>query len=63
MRVKIDAGGMTYLPLCDCGWRGLPSTSRGGALSDARHHELRAHPGDLQAAKALAEHRRRAGHS
>jgi hypothetical protein len=45
MRVKIDSGG-THLPLCPCGWRGLPSTSRADALHEARHHELRAHPGD-----------------
>lgn len=60
MQIKIDRGG-TFLPLCGCGWRGLPAVSHGEALQEARHHERRAHPGDLNAAQALAQHRRRAG--
>lgn len=59
MRVKIDAGGRTYLPLCACGWRGLPAMDRGSALNEARHHERRAHPGDLDAAQALSQYGRR----
>ena len=53
MRIKIDAGGCTFLPLCECGWRGLPMPDRSSALRTARHHELRAHPGDLHAANML----------
>lgn len=46
MRVSVDVGGRTWLPLCPCGWRGLPALSRSEALNEARHHEMRAHPGD-----------------
>lgn len=53
MRVKIDVGGSTFLPLCACGWRGLPRTDRVAASRDARHHELRAHEGDKHALRAL----------
>lgn len=61
-RIKVDGGSVTFLPLCqDCGWRGLPAASHGGALLQARHHEVRAHPGELHAAKALDNHRRRHG--
>ncbi len=59
MHVRVDRGGSTFLPMCGCGWRGLPATSRGEALHEARSHEQRAHPGDLHAAQALAQHRRR----
>lgn len=59
MRIKIDAGGCTFLPLCACGWRGLPMPDRGSALRAAHHHELRAHPGDQNAGKMLDNHRRR----
>ncbi len=59
-KTRVDAGGATFLPICtDCGWRGLPETSHGGALLEARHHEQRAHPGDNATLKALVEHRRR----
>lgn len=60
-KVRVDGGGTTFLPLCACGWRGLPDTTHGGALGQARHHERRAHPGDQHAAKALDNHRRRNG--
>lgn len=60
-RIKVDGGSATFLPLCECGWRGLPAASHGGALLQARHHEVRAHPGELHAAKALDNHRRRHG--
>lgn len=54
MRVRIDVGGATFLPMCGtCGWRGLPAESRTAALHEARHHEMRAHPGDNDVAKAL----------
>lgn len=59
-RVRIDAGGRSFLPICqDCGWRGLPGTTRGEALQEARHHERRAHPGDRDVAGKLAHHARR----
>ena len=59
-RVKIDAGGSTFLPLCTvCGWRGMPSTSRGEAHGQAVHHEARAHPGEHHALKAQHIYRRR----
>ncbi|WP_156532968.1 hypothetical protein [Cellulosimicrobium sp. I38E] len=51
MRVRVDVGGGSFLALCPCGWRGLPDLDRLAALREARHHELRAHPGD----KAVAE--------
>lgn len=54
MRVRIDVGGGTFLPMCSsCGWRGLPALDRREALQQARHHELRAHPGESDAATAL----------
>lgn len=59
MKVRIDRGARTFLPLCACGWRGLPATSHAEALHEARHHERRAHPGDLNAAKMLANHNHR----
>lgn len=59
MRVRIDSGGRTYLPICECGWRGLPSMSHAQALEEARAHELRAHPGDKQALRALVAARAR----
>ncbi len=59
-KTRVDRGGATFLPICTaCGWRGLPETTHGGALLEARHHELRAHPGDIDTLKALVEHRRR----
>lgn len=59
MRVRVDGGGRTFLPICACGWRGLPGITHGEALREARTHERRAHPGDDQAAQALAKHRSR----
>lgn len=60
MPFKIDAGGCTFLPLCtSCGWRGLPMPDRSSALRSARHHEMRAHPGELHAAKMLDNQTRR----
>lgn len=59
MYVRVDRSAVSFLPLCRCGWRGLPATSHGEALREARHHEMRAHPGDLHAAQALAQHARR----
>lgn len=56
----IDASAYTYVAICrECGARTLPALSREEALHEARHHELRAHPGDLQTAQALAQHRAR----
>lgn len=45
MRVLIDASARTFVVICDCGWRSLGMT-RQDAWSQARRHELRAHPGD-----------------
>lgn len=61
MRTRIDAGPVTLLPVCSCGWRGLPALTRGEALAQARHHERRAHPGSEGALRALNNHRRRHG--
>ncbi len=59
-RTKIDVGGGSFLPICTaCGWRGLPETDHGGALREARHHELRAHPGDKDTLRAMNNHRAR----
>jgi len=56
----IDASAYTYVAICtDCGARTLPALSREEALHEARHHELRAHPGDVQTAQALAQQRAR----
>lgn len=52
MRIKVDAGH-THLALCPCGWRGLPQRDHVAALREGRHHELRAHPGDKDALRAL----------
>ena len=61
MRVTVDAGAGSHLPLCGCGWRGLPAQDHGEALRQARHHEMRAHPGHDDARRSLASHRRRQG--
>lgn len=58
-KISIDAGA-TYLPICaDCGWRGLPTSTRESARSQGYHHERRAHPGDREAATATASARYR----
>lgn len=59
MKVRVDRGGCTFLPLCECGWRGLPDTTHSGALQQARHHEMRAHPGHRNAEQALDAYKRR----
>jgi len=51
MATRIDSGA-THLPLCDCGWRGLPTRDRSGAHRQCIEHERRAHPGDFQAVRA-----------
>lgn len=53
MRITVDVGGCTWLPLCPCGWRGLPDDSRRAALMQGRHHELRAHPRDNEVTRQL----------
>lgn len=58
MRVKVDVGGATWLAVCPCGWRGLPALDRSEALREARHHELRAHPGDQGVVRQMQETRR-----
>lgn len=58
-RIRIDAGARTFMPVCECGWRGLPEDDRLTARRAARHHEQRAHPGDKQALRALNNQRHR----
>lgn len=58
MPVWVDRG-RTFLPMCSCGWRGLPDLDHEAALMQARHHELRAHPGHDSAERALWQYRRR----
>ncbi len=53
MRVRVDVGAVSFLPICPCGWRGLPGLDRTEALRQARHHELRAHPGDQEVVRQL----------
>ena len=53
MRITVDASACTYLPMCECGWRGLPAASHERALSQSCEHERRAHPGDKNARRAL----------
>lgn len=53
MRVRVDVGARSYLPLCPCGWRGQPDLDRSAALHQARHHEQRAHPGDQEVVRQL----------
>lgn len=43
MKVRIDASARTFVVVCGCGWRDL-ALSRAGAWTQARAHELRAHP-------------------
>lgn len=58
-KVRIDAGGSTFLPVCECGWRGLPEDDRSAARLAGRHHELRAHTGEKDALRALNNQRHR----
>ncbi len=62
-RIKVDIGGGTFLPVCLTCQRpcGLPDTTHEGALRQARHHELRAHPGENHAYDSLKAYRRRHG--
>nr|DAK53291.1 MAG TPA: hypothetical protein [Caudoviricetes sp.] len=46
MRIHVDASACTYLPMCECGWRGLPAASHERALTQVSEHERYAHPGD-----------------
>lgn len=57
MHFNIDAG-RTFLPICDCGWRGLPETTYTGALREAHSHERAAHPGDRDVQDRLYKTRR-----
>nr|WP_300339930.1 hypothetical protein [Actinomyces sp.] len=61
MRTRVDRG-RTFLPLCECGWRGLPALTHEEALRQARHHEQRAHPGHIHARDALDSWRKRHAH-
>lgn len=57
MRIHVDASAYTYLPMCECGWRGLPAASHERALTQVSEHERRAHPGDRHARRALSAYR------
>lgn len=59
MKCRIDPG-VTFLPICACGWRGAPTLTRIKALCQAREHEERAHYGDRDVADQLWAARRRA---
>lgn len=54
-RQYVDAGrgSATFLPLCECGWRGDPVTLRSRAWAQARTHALRVHADTAQADRAL----------
>lgn len=58
-KVTIDVGGTTFLPVCACGWRGMPEPDRSAARLAGRHHEARAHPGEKDALRAYNNQRRR----
>nr|DAT35874.1 MAG TPA: hypothetical protein [Caudoviricetes sp.]DAW62428.1 MAG TPA: hypothetical protein [Caudoviricetes sp.] len=57
MRIHVDASACTYLPMCECGWRGLPAASHERALTQVSEHERHAHPGDRHARRALSAYR------
>lgn len=53
MKTTIDASHKTFLPLCACGWRGMPALTHAEALREARAHEIRAHEGSHDAQRML----------
>lgn len=57
MRIHVDASACTYLPMCECGWRGLPAASHERALTQVSEHERYAHPDDRHARRALSAYR------
>ena len=57
MRIHVDASACTFLPMCECGWRGLPAASHERALTQVSEHERYAHPGDRPARRALSAYR------
>lgn len=58
-RVMVDGSAVSFLPLCTCGWRDHPRTTRLAAWHACRRHEESCHPSGLQAAQALAQQRAR----
>lgn len=58
-RVRVDGSAVSFLPICSCGWRDCPRTTRESAWVAARRHEESCHPSGLQAAQALIRQRRR----
>ena len=60
-RISLDSGPVTHLPICSCGWRGLPTTTRQTAWSQGAAHEAACHPCVNQAAAALYSWIRRPG--
>lgn len=55
MRYNIDAG-RTFLPLCECGWRGYPVMTRADALDQLADHERAIHADDRDARVAQWRH-------
>lgn len=53
MKTTIDSSDKTFLPICACGWRGLPTITRSDAWAAARAHELRAHEADHDVQRAI----------
>jgi hypothetical protein len=54
--IRVDFTQHSCVAVCSlCGWRGLAG-DRTGAWRLSRAHELRAHPGETQAARALDTH-------
>jgi hypothetical protein len=54
--IRIDFTQHSCVAVCSlCGWRGLAG-DRTEAWRQSRSHELRAHPGETQAARALDMH-------
>lgn len=57
MHFNIDAG-RTFLPICDCGWRGNPELTYMTALQEVHKHERNVHPGDRDVQDRLYKTRR-----
>jgi hypothetical protein len=47
MKQNVDKGACSFLPMCDCGWRGQIATTRETAWAVAHKHALNEHPGTL----------------
>ena len=47
MKQRLDIGPVTFLPMCDCGWRGAVDNNRERAWAQAHAHALNVHPGSM----------------